>query len=109
MNETEKSTDRKYSFHDLHSFKDYAGMVQLCAPDRFPKWDWAPQETLETAFEGLHYGFALSESQGADTTVIAQCRELTGVAFDHYRANRMRDGFKTMEEMLKILRRLPSQ
>src|SRR5437762_12814459 len=56
---------KRRGFTDLHSFKDYVGYVGSCAPDSFPERDWRPKDTLESAFEGLHYGLMLSESQGA--------------------------------------------
>jgi hypothetical protein len=31
-----------FPFSDLHSFKDYIGFVQLCAPDRFPRREGIP-------------------------------------------------------------------
>ena len=44
----------KFPFTDLHSFKDYVGFVQLCAPNRFPRRDGVSAEeqwTLDLAFE----------------------------------------------------------
>jgi hypothetical protein len=99
---------RRRGFTDLHSFKDYVVYVAACAPDLFPEQDPAPRDTLESAFEGLHYGLMLSESQGANSAVIAKCRELMQTALHHYRAGREREGMLAMEEMSKTIKRLPS-
>jgi len=104
-------TDLKFPFTDLHSFKDYVGFVQMCSPDRFPLHEWAApdaQWTLERAFEGMRYGLQLSIKEKGDLPVFAKCQKLVDDAHDHFKAGRRREGYFTLEEMRKLLRRVPS-
>jgi hypothetical protein len=99
-----------FPFSDLHSFKDYVAFVRMCAPDYFPLREGAgPQWSLDLAFDGLRYGLDLSERNGAKASVIAQCRPLLEQALGCYRANNRPEGFRVMQEMERLLKRLPSQ
>ena len=99
-----------FPFSDLHSFKDYVVFVKMCAPSRFPLREGAgPQWSLDLAFDGLRYGLDLSERDGAKPSVIDQCRAMVEQALQCYRANNRREGFRVMQEMERLLMRLPSQ
>jgi hypothetical protein len=100
-----------FGFHDLHSFKDFVGFVRLCAPDQFPHQDWLkPDEqwTLDRAFEGLRYGLDLTAQEKGELPVLATCRSLVKEAYVHYTNGRMREGYFKIEEMEKLLRKIPS-
>ena len=99
-------------FTDLHSFKDFVAMVIVCAPDRFMYQDWRSaddQLNLERAFEGLRYGLTSTVEEKGESTVLAKCRELVEAAYVEYRAGRNRLGQGKLEEMEKLLKKLPSQ
>lgn len=101
-----------FPFTDLHSFKDYVSFVYICAPDRFPEREGVePNErwTLDLAFEGLRYGLSLAAKEKGDLPIFATCRAMVEEAYNHYREGRMREGFFKLEEMGKLLRKLPSQ
>ena len=102
----------KWHFHDLHGFKDFVTSVGMCAPDQFPVHDFLAadeQMTLDRAFEGLRYGLDLTAKEKGNLPVLATCRGMVKEAYEHYRAGRMREGFFKLQEMEKLLRRLPSQ
>ncbi len=103
---------RKFPFHDLHGFKDYAGFVRLCAPNMFPTRDGRPAEdqwTLELAFEGLRHGLCLTAKEKGELPILLRCRELVEEAYVHYQAGREREGFLTLREMQNLLKTIPSQ
>ena len=102
----------EFPFSDLHSFKDYVGFVKLCAPDMFPDREGVgPHEkwTLELAFKGLHLGLDLSVKEKGDRPQFGKSRKLVEAAYEDYRAGRMREGFMKLEEVQKLLRKIPSQ
>jgi len=98
-----------WGFHDLHSFKDYVGFVKLCAPDQFPKWEWTEQLTLDRAFEGLRYGLDLTAKEKGESPKIDACRKLVEAAYGHYKGSRMREGIFALQELQKLLKKIPSQ
>jgi len=101
----------KFPFTDLHSFKDYVVFVQTCAPDRFrPREGVDPNEqwTLELAFEGLRRGLLMASEEKGERPAFAECRSLVEDAFTHYREGRIREGFFKLEEVQKLLRKIPS-
>lgn len=101
-----------WPFHDLHSFKDYVSFVRLCTPDEYPVREGFGQDgqwTLDIAFEGLRYGLMLTTKEKGELPVLATCRAMVEEAYNHYREGRMRDGFFKLQEMEKLLRKLPSQ
>ncbi len=100
-----------FPFSDLHSFKDYVGFVKLCAPDMFPPREGVgPDEqwTLDLAFEGLRLGLKMAVAEKGPKPVFAACQELVDAAYAHYREGRMREGFLKLEEMQKLLKKVPS-
>jgi hypothetical protein len=102
----------KFHFNDLHSFKDFVGFVKLCSPDQYPPRDGvAPEEqwTLELAFEGLRYGLALAVKEKGDRPAFEQCRGLVEEAYGYYREGKKREGFFKLEEVCKLLRKVPSR
>jgi hypothetical protein len=103
---------RQFGFSDLHSFKDYVVWVQLCAPDEFPVEEWAgpdDQMTLDLAFEGLRLGLQMAAQEKGEREEFARGRSLVDDAHAAYRDGRMRDGFFKLEELEKLLKKVPSQ
>ncbi|HWB59432.1 MAG TPA: hypothetical protein VG733_08070 [Chthoniobacteraceae bacterium] len=101
----------QFPFTDLHSFKDYVGFVKLCSPDEFPFRDGAsPEEqwTLDLAFKGLRFGLALSVKEKGERPAFEECRRLVEDAYKHYRDGDKRQGFFALEEVCKLLRKIPS-
>ncbi len=102
----------EFPFSDLHSFKDYVVWVKLCSPDQFPVRERrAPEEqwTLDLAFEGLRYGLSCAVQEKGERPVFEKCRQLVEQAHRHYREGNMREGFFTLEEVCKLLRKVPTQ
>jgi hypothetical protein len=103
---------RQYGFSDLHSFKDYVGWVKLCAPDEFPIEEWAgpaDQMTLDLAFEGLRLGLKMAAEEKGERAEFIRGRALVEEAYAAYRDGNVRDGFLKLEELQKLLRKVPSQ
>lgn len=99
-------------FHDLHSFKDFVVLVYSCAPDMFLPEDWRPPEeqmNLERAFFGLRYGLDLTEQEKGPSNVVAQSRALVEEAYEAYRSGDQVEGQRKLEEVEKLLKRLPSR
>src|SRR6185437_15701385 len=102
----------KFPFSDLHSFKDYVGFVKICAPDRFrPREGVGPDDqwTLDPAFDGLRLGLKMAAEEKGERAEFARGRMLVEEAYAAYRDGRMRDGFFRLEELQKLLRKVPSQ
>jgi hypothetical protein len=102
----------KFPFNDLHSFKDYVGFVQLCSPDKYPRREGAAvgaQWTLDLAFEGLQHGLNVAVQEKGDRAAFAQSRRLIEEAYDAYKSGDVRSGFIKLEQVQKILRKIPSQ
>jgi hypothetical protein len=102
----------KFPFNDLHSFKDYVGFVRLCAPDMFPIRDGVePREqwTIDLAFDGLRFGLALARKEKGELPALDKCDSLVEEAFSNYHKGLLRDGYLKIQEMEKLLKRVPSQ
>lgn len=103
---------RSFGFSDLHSFKDYVGFVQLCAPDDFPFEEWASpsdQLTLELAFEGLRLGLQMATEEKGEREEFTQGKLLIEEAYAAYRDGQDRDGFFKLEKLQGLLKKVPSQ
>jgi hypothetical protein len=101
-----------FGFHDLHSFKDYVSFVRLCAPIDFPIEDYLgpdDQWTLERAFEGLRHGLVIASAEKGVLPVFATCSILVNEAYQAYRNGNVRDGYRKLQEMETMLRKLPVQ
>jgi hypothetical protein len=99
-------------FSDLHSFKDYVGFVKLCAPDEFPSREGvgpADQWTLDLAIEGLRLGLKMAAEEKAERAEFTQGRVLVDEAYAAYRNKDMRGGFSKLEELQKLLKKVPSR
>lgn len=102
----------KFPFSDLHSFKDYVVFVQTYLPDRFrPREGAGPadQWTLDLAFEGLRLGLEMATKEKGERDEFVKGRALVEDAYTAYRDGRMRDGFFKLEELQKVLRKVPSR
>lgn len=101
-----------FGFDDLHAFKDFVGMVIVCAPDGFFDEDWLlPDEqiNLERAFVGLRYGLQLTAAEKGESKLLEQCRELVEAAYADYRAGDEVAGQAKLEQMEALICTLPSQ
>ena len=101
-----------YGFNDLHSFKDFVCYVYACAPDLFPFDDWRSPEdqmTLERAFVGLRYGLDLAAKEKGESAVLARCRALVEESYAEYKAGRDHAGQLKLEEVEKLLAKLPTE
>jgi hypothetical protein len=101
-----------FPFSDLHSFKDYVGFVQLSAPDRFIVREGvgpADQWTLDLAFDGLRLGLRMAIEEKGHRQEFTQSESLVQEAYAAYRDGRVRDGFFKLEEVQKLLEKVPSR
>ena len=101
-----------FPFSDLHSFKDYVGFVKLCAPDDFPVREGvgpSDQWTLDLAFEGLRLGLRMAAEERRQRNEFTQGELFVEDAYAAYRDGRVRDGFLNMEELQKLLMKVPSR
>lgn len=104
--------NRRFGFSDLHSFKDYVVWVQTCASTEFPAEECAnpdDQMTLDLAFEGLRLGLEMATKEKGEREEFVKGRALVEDACDAYREGRIRDGFFKLEELQKVLRKVPTQ
>ena len=102
----------EFPFDDLHSFKDYVGFVKLCSPDQYPHRDGLAaneQWTLELAFEGLRRGLAIAVNEKGEQQVFTECHRLVEEAYGYYQEGKRREVFVKLEEVSKLLRKVPSQ
>ena len=100
-----------FPFSDLHSFKDYVVFVQTYLPDRFPPREGVgadDQWTFDFAFEGLRLGLRMAVEEIGEREVFTQGELLVEEAFAAYRDGRVRDGFFKLEELQKLLKKIPS-
>ena len=103
---------RSFGFSDLHSFKDYVVWVQTGASTKFPVEDWAgpdDQMTLDLAFEGLRLGLKMAAEEKGERAEFARGRALVDEAYTAYRDGNVRDGFFKLEELQKLLKKVPSR
>lgn len=101
-----------FPFSDLHSFKDYVVYVQTYLPDRFPPRKAAGPEdqwTLDLAFEGLRFGLKMATQEKGEHLEFAESRLLVAQAYDAYKSGDIRSGFAKLDEVQKLLRKIPSQ
>lgn len=108
----EDTVNTHFGFSDLHSFKDYVGFVKLCAPDDFPPREGVgptDQWTLDLAFEALRLGLRMATEEKGERDEFTQGESLVEEAYAAYRDGRMRDGFFKLEELQKLLKKVPSQ
>lgn len=99
-------------FNDVHSFKDYVVYVYSCAPDLFPPEDWLPpdgQMNLDRAFVGLRYGLDLAAKEKGESALLARCRALVEESYAEYKAGRDHAGQLKLEEVEKLLAKLPTE
>jgi len=103
---------KRFGFSDLHSFKDYVVWVQTGASTKFPVENWAgpdDQMTLDLAFKGLRLGLEMAVQEKGERAEFVQGRTLVEEAYAAYRDRRMRDGFFKLEELQKLLKKVPSR
>lgn len=108
---TDSMTPR-FGFHDLHSFKDFLVFVKLCAPDLFPRRDgYGPGEqwTLDRAFDGLRLGLKMAVREKGERREFADLLHLVDEAYDAYKSGDVRSGFMKLEQVQKLLQKIPSQ
>jgi hypothetical protein len=101
-----------FPFSDLHSFKDYVGFVQICASTKFPMREGvgpADQWTLDLAFDGLRMGLRMAAEEKGEREEFVRGRTLVEDAYAAYRDGRVRDGFFKLEELQKVLKKVPSR
>jgi hypothetical protein len=101
-----------FPFSDLHSFKDYAVFVQTYLPDRFRPREGVgagDQWTLDLAFDGLRLGLRMAVEEKGERDEFTQGKSLVEDAYSAYRDGRVRDGFFKLEELQKLLRKVPSR
>jgi hypothetical protein len=101
----------RFAFSDLHSFKDYVGFVKLCAPDRFPHREGVvPDEqwTVDLAFDGLRLGMDMATKEKGELPAFDQCRKLIEEAYPCYKGGNRREGYFKLEEVQKLLKKIPS-
>lgn len=99
----------KFPFSDLHSFKDFVGFVGMCAPDQFPMREGVPIEdqwTLDLAFRGLREGLALAIEEKGARAEFDESLRLVEQAYAHYKAGRNNEGFFSLNQAHKILKRI---
>lgn len=86
--------------------------VGMCAPDNFPTREVLAaddQWNLELAFEGLREGLTLAIEEKGPRSEFSECAKRIEDAYEHYRGGRKREGFFALEEVRRLLRRVPSQ
>ena len=99
----------RFPFNDLHSFKDYVVFVRMCAPNRFPAREGVPpqdQWTLDLAFRGLREGLSQAIEEKGQRNEFDEFSMLVDQAYDHYLAGRRKEGFLTLDQAHKILKKV---
>lgn len=100
-----------FGFTDLHSLKDYVVFLQTCASTKFPIREGvgpADQWTLDLAFEGLRLGLRMAAEEKGEREEFAQGGSLVEEAYAAYRDGQVREGFFKLEELQKLLKKVPS-
>jgi hypothetical protein len=101
-----------FGFDDLHGFKDFVTEVITGAPGDFMQMDWLkPEEqmNLERAFVGLRYGLQITASEKGESALLDTSRQLVEAAYRDYRSGDEVAGQAKLEQMEKLIRKLPSQ
>lgn len=104
--------EHQWHFRELHQFKDFLGMVIVCAPDQFFEEDWLTPEdqlNLDRAFVGLRYGLDLAAKEKGESALLARCRTLVEESYGEYKAGRDHAGQLKLEEVEKLLAKLPTE
>jgi hypothetical protein len=113
MASTSPENDPAYfGFTDLHGFKDFVGGMALVLPDAFMHDDWlAPEDqmNLDRAFVGLRYGLDLAAKEKGESALLARCRTLVEESYAEYKAGRDHAGQLKLEEVEKLLAKLPTE
>lgn len=113
MASTSPESDPTYfGFTDLHGFKDFVTSVILEAPNDFMEMDWLKPEdqmNLDRAFVGLRYGLDLTAKEKGESALLAQCRMLVEESYAEYKAGRDHAGQLKLEEVEKLLAKLPTE
>jgi len=102
----------KFSFSDLHSFKDYLVFVQTYSPNRFhPRQGVGvnDQWTLELAFDGVKRGLDLGITEKGNLPEFGTCKRLVDEAYLLYREGKRREGFVKMGEVVAIIDKIPTR
>lgn len=86
---------------------DFMALVSSAAPDRFPTEE-DPTLCLDVAFDELRRGLKVSEKQIRDPEVIKRGYEIFDKAYEHYKADHIREGNDLMVEFQYELRALRS-
>ncbi|MGD0144805.1 MAG: trigger factor [Rhizomicrobium sp.] len=101
-----------FPFNDLHSFKDFVVFVQICSATKFPQREGALADTpwtLDRAFEGLRLGLDMAVQEKGERREFAESRRLVEEAYDAYKSGDVRSGFTKLEQVQKLLNKVPSQ
>lgn len=101
-----------FGFSDLHSFKDYVVFVQSYLPNEFPPREGVgPDEqwTLDLAFEGLRLGLRMAVEEKGERDEFTRGESLVEEAYAAYREGLVRDGFFKLEELQKLLKKVPTR
>ncbi|MFT3961628.1 hypothetical protein [Propionivibrio sp.] len=99
----------KFPFSDLHSFKDYVGFVGMCAPDQFPAREGVDPEyqwSLDLAFKGLYEGLSYINRK---KVVYEACTVLFNEAYELYKNGDSQGGYFKVNEVQKLIKKIPSQ
>jgi|HubBroStandDraft_5_1064220.scaffolds.fasta_scaffold132324_2 hypothetical protein len=102
----------KFPFNDLHSFKDFVVFAQICSPDEYPQRDGILAKTpwtLDLVFEGLLDGLNMAVREKGERKEFAESRRLVEEAYEAYKSGDIRSGFMKLEQVQKLLRKIPSQ
>jgi hypothetical protein len=84
----------------------------MCAPNQFPLREEVTQQdqwTLELAFRGLREGLSQAIKEKGERKEFEDFSMLVDQAYDHYQAGRRRDGFLSLDQAHKVLRRIPTR
>jgi len=65
--------------------------------------------TLDLVFEGLRHGLEMAVREKGARKEFAACRPLIQEAYEAYKADNVRAGFAKLEQVQKLLRKIPSQ
>lgn len=112
LSHSPESDPAYFGFSDLHGFKDFVGMVKVCEPDLFLPMDWvglAEQMNLDRAFVGLRHGLDLAAQEKGESPLLDRCRPLVEEAYAEFKAGRDHAGQLKLEEVEKLLKKLPTR
>ena len=99
----------EWHFHDLHAFKDFLGFVMLCSPNLYPPREGAgPDEqwTLDLAFEGLRHGMEIAENETGNLASLGEGRFFIDEAYKEYKRGNVPEGYRALEKVEKILKKI---